>query len=147
MSEWKRFLKLFLFFWQRFNSDLFTKNCRLNSDSTVGPTITYKLFQTRFISVIFQIQLNSDSLLYCIDPAHLDSILVNWIRMDWWIRIELCRSDVHTICKDLSSSPTYDQWSFSPVIRFLLSPIEPKYQHLWWNIKNMLSVMIFPHPK
>ena len=30
----------------------------------------------------------------------------------------------HAICKDLGSSPTYDQWSFSLVTRFLHSRIE-----------------------
>ena len=46
-------------------------------DCQQGPSITYKLFQTQLISVIFQIQLNSESLLQCIDSVYLDSSLVN----------------------------------------------------------------------
>ena len=34
-------------------------------------------------------------------------------------------SNGHAICKDLGSSPTYNQWSFSPVKRFLHSIIDP----------------------
>ena len=85
--NWIDSWSLFLFSWPRFNSDSFTQNCRLNSKSTVSPSIAYKLFQTQFISAIFQIQLISNSLLKCIDSVHLDSILVNWIDIDWWIRI------------------------------------------------------------
>ena len=50
-SEWTESVlgTYFLFSWPRFNSDLFTQNCRLNLDSTVGPIKTYKLFQTQFI--------------------------------------------------------------------------------------------------
>ena len=91
MSELNRFVEHFLFSWPQFNSDSFTQNCRLNSDWTVGPSITY-IFQTQFISVIFQVQLNLDSLLQCINSVHLDSIIVNWIGIDWWIKIELYRS-------------------------------------------------------
>ena len=31
------------------------------------------------------------------------------------------------IYKDLGLSPTYDQWSFSPVTRFLHSTIKPQH--------------------
>ena len=41
----------------------------------------------------------------------------------------------HAICKDLGTSPTYDQWSFSPVIRFLYSLIEPQF----WGCKPQLK--------
>ena len=34
-------------------------------------------------------------------------------------------STSHAIWKDPGSNPTYDQWSFSPVTRFLHSLIEP----------------------
>ena len=38
-------------------------------------------------------------------------------------------SNGHAICKNLGSSPTNGQWSFSPVTRFLHSTIEPQRQH------------------
>ena len=41
-------------------------------------------------------------------------------------------SNGYAICKDLGSSPTYDQWSFSPVIRFPHSTIKTQRQHLCW---------------
>ena len=42
------------------------------------------------------------------------------------------------------SSPTYDQWSFSPIKRFLhsLNRILTPTSVLWHNMENMLSVMI-----
>ena len=52
----------------------------------------------------------------------------------------------------MGSSPTYDQWSCSPVIKFLYSTIEPKRQHLCHvvkdNMESLLSAMIlFYHNK
>ena len=44
------------------NSDSFTQNCRLDSDSTVGFSITYKLFQIKFIALHFKF--NSIQTLY-----------------------------------------------------------------------------------
>ena len=58
-----------------------------------------------------------------------------------------CRNG-YAICKDPGSSPTsptYDQWSFSPVIRFLHSlQLNPNANTcaMWYNMKIMLSVMI-----
>ena len=45
-------------------------------------------------------------------------------------------SNGHAICKDLVSSPTYDQWSFPPT-RFLQSPIETQP-----NVKSVPCVPI-----
>ena len=39
-------------------------------------------------------------------------------------------SNGYAIGKDLGSSPTYEQWSFSSVVRFLHSTIESQRQHL-----------------
>ena len=40
--------------------------------------------------------------------------------------MELCTCSIgYTVCKHLGLSPTYDQWSFSHVKRFLRSPIVP----------------------
>ena len=43
------------------------------------------------------------------------------------------KSNDHAICKNLCSSPTYDQWSVSAVTRFPHSAMKPQCYHLCLN--------------
>ena len=48
----------------------------------------------------------------------------------------------HAAYKNLGLSPTYNQWSFSAVIRFLHSTIKPNIHAMWYDMKNIISVMM-----
>ena len=48
---------------------------------------------------------------------------------------------MYAICKDLGSNPTFDQWSFSPVTRFLPLTIKPQCQYLC-HVPQLTSSML-----
>ena len=52
----------------------------------------------------------------------------NVVYLAQWFSKPACCSD-HAICKDQGWSPTYDQWKFSTVTRFIYSKIEPTAIH------------------
>ena len=128
---------MLFFSWPRFNSDSFTQNCRLNSDSTVGPSITYKLFQPQFISVMFQIQLNSDCLLQSIDSVHLNSIFVDWIGIRWVNQNRAVRDCTSKYCIKVSYNTSITKRSSTVALSLF------KYHLIYVTLLKLLKYYFF----
>ena len=64
--------------------------------------------------------------------------------------VQRASSNGHAICKDLGSSPTYDQWSFPPVKGFFHSKKSNPNTKIWAmclnNLSQKLSWAYVKHP-
>ena len=96
--------------------------------------------QSSFLSFLYKLFLQSFIFTLCrrfLSGNHNSVDIINVRETDRMVQCAC--SNGYAICKDLGSSPTYDQCSFSPVTRFLHSTIEPHLRHVPQLTSSMLS--------